>query len=292
MPESFTVVVPIYNPNTEQWLIELAAAVARHENGRVIPLAIALAQPQMDSPQLARAMANCRQRLEAAQAVSATLEAEINPRLRIAYNVAQAISHLSREENANLILLGMGQRSRLGARLFSNIQDDILWSAHCPVVVARLLDSPTTCKTILLPIETPSPDALRTLRFAQVLANTYQAKITLLHVHSSRASELQRSRLTKQLELLVNRFPAADIDIDIRLLEGYNVVSTIVKTASQYDLVMLRLQRRRVGNGLTVGSRTMSLVDQLSGSIILVGEPHPQRSDRPIRADRSAYRLS
>ncbi len=125
-----------------------------------------------------------------------------------------------------------------------------------------------------------------------MLANTYQAKITLLHVHSSRASELQRSRLTKQLELLVNRFPAADIDIDIRLLEGYNVVSTIVKTASQYDLVMLRLQRRRVGNGLTVGSRTMSLVDQLSGSIILVGEPHPQRSDRPIRADRSAYRLS
>lgn len=292
MPESFTVVVPIYNPNTEQWLIELAAAVARHENGRVIPLAIALAQPQMDSPQLARALANCRQRLEAAQAISATLEAEINPRLRIAHNVAQAISHLSREENANLILLGMGQRSRLGARLFSNIQDDILWSAHCPVVVARLLNSPTTCKTILLPIETPSPDALRTLRFAQVLANTYQAKITLLHVHSSRASELQRSRLTKQLELLVNRFPAADIDIDIRLLEGYSVVSTIVKTASQYDLVMLRLQRRRVGNGLTVGSRTMSLVDKLSGSIILVGEPHPQRSDRPIRADRSAYRLS
>ncbi len=291
MPESFTVVVPIYNPNTEQWLIELAAAVASHENGRVIPLAVALAQPQMDSPQLARAMANCRQRLEVAQAISAALEAKINPRLRIAYNVAQAISHLSREENANLILLGMGPRSRLGARLFSNIQDDILWSAHCPVVVARLLDSPTTCKTILLPIENPSPDALRTLRFAQVLANTYQAKITLLHVHSSWTSELQRSRLTQQLELLVTRFPAADIDIEIRLLEGYNVVSTIVKTASQYDLVMLRLQRRRVGNGLTVGSHTMSLVDQLSGSIILVGEPHPQRSDRPIRADRSAYRL-
>ncbi|MEA5448964.1 cation:proton antiporter [Leptolyngbya sp. CCNP1308] len=292
IPESFTVVVPVYNPNTEQWLLELAAAVARHENGRVIPLVVALAQPQMDSPQLARAMTHSRQRLEAAEAISATLEAEINPRLRIDYNVAQGISHLSREENANLILLGMGRRSRLGARLFSNIQDNILWSAHCPVVVARLLDSPTTCKTILLPIENPSPANLRTLRFAQVLASTYQAKITLLHVHSSRASELQRSRLTKQLELLVNRFPASDIDIDIRLVAGDNVVSTIVKTASQYDVVMLRLQRRRVGNGLTVGSRTTSLVDQLTGSVILVGEPHPQRSDRPVRSNRGAFKLN
>lgn len=290
IPESFTVVVPVYNPNTEQWLLELAAAVARHESGRVIPLAVALAQPQMDAPQLARAVAHSRQRLEAAESISATLDAKIDPRLRIDYNVAQGISHLSREENANLILLGMGQRSRLGARLFSNIQDNILWSAHCPVVVARLLDSPTACKTILLPIENPSPANLRTLRFAQVLASTYQAKITLLHVHSSRASELQRSRLTKQLELLVNRFPAADIDIDIRLIAGDNVVSTIVKTASQFDLVMLRLQRRRVGNGLTVGSQTTSLVDQLTGSVILVGEPHPQRSDRPVRSDRTIFK--
>ncbi|MBW4463536.1 MAG: cation:proton antiporter [Nodosilinea sp. WJT8-NPBG4] len=292
IPESFTVVVPIYNPNTEQWLIELAAAVSRHENGRVIPLAIALAQPQMDSPQLARAMAHSRQRLEAAQTISAALEAEIDPRLRIDYNVAQGISHLSREENANLILLGMGQRSRLGNRLFSNIQDNILWSAHCPVVVARLLNSPTTFKTILLPIENPSPANLRTLRFAQVLASTYQAKITLLHVHSLRASELQRSRLAKQLELLVDRFPASDIDIDIRLVGGDNVVATIVKTASDHDVVMLRLQRRRVGNGLTVGSQTTSLVDQLTGSVILVGEPHPLRSDRPVRSNRDAFKLN
>ncbi|MGG6238342.1 cation:proton antiporter [Nodosilinea sp. AN01ver1] len=291
IPESFTVVVPVYNPDTEQRLIELAAAVARYENGRVIPLAVALAQPQMDSPQLARAIAHSRQRLEAARSISATLEAEIAPRLRIEYNVAQAISHVSREENANLIVLGMSTRSRLGGRLFSNIQDNILWSAHCPVVVARLLESPTNCKNILLPIENLSPAALRTLRFAQVLASRSQAKITLLHVHSPRASELQRNRLTKQLELLVKRLPTTEVEIEIRLVAGDNVVSTIVKTASQYDLVMLRLQRRRVGNGLTVGASTTPLVDQLAGSVILVGEPHPQRSDRPIRRDRNPFKL-
>ncbi|MGB5973090.1 MAG: cation:proton antiporter, partial [Nodosilinea sp.] len=291
IPESFTVVVPVYNPNTEQWLIELAATVARYADGRIIPLAVALAQPQMDSPQLARAVTHSRQRLEAAAAISTTLEAKSDPRLRIEYNVAQAISHLSREENADLILLGMGARSRLGAQLFNNIQDTILWSAHCPVVVARLLESPVDCKSILLPIENLSPAVLRTLRFAQVLASHSQAKITLLHVHSLRASELQRARLTKQLEVLVERLPDAGVEIDIRLLPGDNVVSTIAKAAKQYDLVMLRLQRRRVGSGLSVGANTTPLVNQLTGSVILVGEPHPQRGDRPIRSRRSVFKL-
>ena len=284
MPESFAVVVPVYNPNTEQWLIELAATVARYKNGRVIPLAIALAQPQMDSPQLAKALARSRQRLEAAQAISAGLEATIDPRLRIEYNVAQAVSHVSREENANLILLGMGRRSRLRPQLFSNIQDTVLWSAHCPVVVARLLDSPASFKTILLPIENLSPSVLRSLRFAQVLASTHQAKITLLHVYHPRASDIRQTRLRKQIELLVERLPAAETPIEVQLLASDNVVSAIVKTARNYDLTLLRLQRRRVGNGLTLGASTTPLIDQIKGSIILVGEPHPQRADRPVRS--------
>ncbi|MEB3355846.1 MAG: cation:proton antiporter [Synechococcales bacterium] len=280
IPESFAVVVPIYNPNTEQWLIELAATVARYRNGRVIPLAVALAQPQMDSPQLARSIIHSRQRLEIAQTISEGLEATIDPKLRIEYNVAQAVCHVSREENANLIILGMGQKPGLGARLFTNIQDEVLWAAHCPVVVARLLDSPAHFKTILLPIENPSPLALRTLRFAQVLANAHQARITLFHVYSPRASEIHQIRLKKQLELLVARLPKTNSPIDLQLVAGDNVVSTIAKVARSYDLVMLRLQRRRVGNGLTVGSSTTPLLDQLKGSVILVGEPHPVRDLR------------
>ncbi|MFE4104745.1 cation:proton antiporter domain-containing protein [Almyronema epifaneia] len=283
IPESFAVVVPVYNPNTERSLIELAATVAQYENGRVIPLAIALAQPQMDSPQLARAVANSRQRLEAAQAISAEFETAIEPKLRIEYNVGQAICHVSREENANLIIVGMGRQSKLGARLFSNIQDDVLWAAHCPVVVARLLESPTQLKTILLPIENPSLLALRALRFAQVLATVNQAKITLLHVCSPRASQISRTRLQKQLDMLVERLPAADCPIEVQLLARDNVVATIEKTARSYDLVILRSQRRRVGNGLSIGANTTPLLERLQGSVILVGEPHPQRLIRPIR---------
>ncbi|MGF1536732.1 MAG: cation:proton antiporter [Elainellaceae cyanobacterium] len=283
IPESFAVVVPVYNPDTERSLLELAALVARYEGGRMIPLAIALAQPKMDSPQLARAIARSRQRLEAAEMISQAFETPIEPKLRIEYSVAQAICHVGLEENASLIVLGMGRRSRQGVRLTSPIQDNVLWAAHCPVVVAQLQQPPSRIKTILLPVEVPSPSVLRSLRFAQVLASVNQGSVTLLHVHSPRAPQVRRARLQKQLELLVGQMPAADCAIEIQLLGHDSAVSAIAQTARSYDLVVLRLQRRRVGDRFTIGEQASPLLKQLRTSVILVGEPYPQRL-RQVRA--------
>ena len=133
IPEAFSVVVPVYNPENERSLIELAAAVAQYANGRVIPLAIALAQPRMDSPQLTKAVTRSRQLLEDVKTDSETLEFEaiIEPELRIDYNVAQTIAHVGREKNANLIVLGMDRRAKPSRRLFSDIQDEVM--QNCPL---------------------------------------------------------------------------------------------------------------------------------------------------------------
>ena len=296
IPESFAVVVPVYNPENERSLIELATAVAQYASGRVIPLAIALTQPQMDSPQLTKALTRGRQLLETAQEASEAFESiaelVIEPELRISDNVPQTIAHVSREKNANLIVLGMGSHSQLGRRLFTGIQDEVMRMAHCPVMVARLLKSPTAMKTILIPIETPSVMTLRVLRFAQVLASANQAKITLLHVYNPRASVLYQTRVKKQLEVLLNRLPSTNVTIEIELLARDHVVPAITKAARNYDLVILRSQRRRSNSGLTIGANTTPLIQQLSGSVILVGEPHPQPVPSSPRVKAVSAQLS
>ncbi len=290
IPESFSVVVPVYNPNNERSLIELAAAVAQYASGRVIPLAIALDQPQMDSPQLTKALDRSHQLLENVQAMSEQMEFEaaMEPQVRIGSDVPRTIARVGREESANLIILGLAERAGLSRRLFSNIQDEVMRIAHCPVVVARLKDPLSQVKTILIPIETPSVMTLRVLRFAQVLASANNASITLLHVHSSRTSEVSRARVKKQLEILLNRLPPANCSIEIELLARDNVVLAIAKASRRYDLVILRSQRRRSSSGLTIGERTAPLVQRLSGSVILVGEPHlqptTQKMPRPATA--------
>jgi len=285
IPDSFSVVVPVYNPDNERSLIELAAAVAQYASGRVIPLAIALDQPQMDSPQLTKALDRSHLLLENVQTISESIEFEavIEPELRIGDDVARTIARVGREKSANLIVLGLPKQASLGRRLFSNIQDDVMQIAHCPVVVARMLDSFATVKTILIPIETPSVMTLRVLRFAQVLAMANQANITLLHVHSSRASKIYKTRIKKQLEILIDRLPPASCSIEVEMLARDNVVLAIAKASRSYDLVILRSQRRRSSSGLTIGERTTPLVQQLSGSVILMGEPHLQPARQPVR---------
>ncbi|MGB3789997.1 MAG: cation:proton antiporter [Phormidesmis sp.] len=292
VPDSFSVVVPVYNPENERSLIELAAAVAQYANGRLIPLAVALAQPQMDSPQLTKALTRSRQLLEDAQVVSEEFEAITEPELRIGYNIAQTIAHVGRETSANLIVLGMDKRTKLGGkRLFSNIQDEVMQTSHCPVVVARLLEPVSTIKTILIPIENPSVMTLRVLRFAQVLAVANQAKITLLHVYSPRTPKTSQARLKKQMEILLDRLPPADCSIEIELLARENVVLAIAKAAKQYDLIVVRSQRRRSGNGLTVGAKTTPLLQKLSGSVVLVGEPQPQPVRQTVPREKAALKL-
>lgn len=280
---TFTVVVPIYNPKTEFRLLELAAMIAHYEHGRVVPMAVALAQPQMDTPQLRRAIAHSRRRLKAAEAINDEFDVPLEPILRIEYSVPQAICHVSREQDANLIVLGLGRQMKFEAPLLNSVHDDVLWSAHCPVVVARLLASPTQLKNVLLPIENPSPQTIRVLRFAQVLAAANQGKVTLLHVCSTFSSQSYKAHLENQLQRLLRELPEANCQIDVQIVVQDGLVGAISQSALDYDLVILRSQRRRVGSGLSLGTSTQPLLEKITGSVILVGEPYPHRANYPTK---------
>ncbi len=272
--EQFSVVVPISNPQTERYLIEMATLVARHEGGRIVPLAIAPAQARMDSLQMDLAISRSRELLVQAQELSRELGVEAKPLLRVDFDVAAGISHAAREENANIIVLGMSEHLGLRARLFGNLTNSVLWSAHCLVLVARLLDSPLLIKRILVPVENLTARAIRPIRFAQILAETNQAEITLIHVCHPRTEPKRISALRNQLLSLFADF-TSQLSVQVQIVPGDNIIGEILKAASTHDLVVLRSQRRRIGaDGLAIGEISTPLLKQLSCSVVLFGEPH------------------
>lgn len=275
----FTTIVPIYNPKTEMRLLELAAIIAQYEKGRIVPLSVVAAQPQMDSPRIARALLRSQKRLQLAATIREQYAIAVEPIARIEHNVARAIAHVSREQNATLIVLGIGQPARFNAPILNSVHDAVLWSTHCPVVVARLLTSPSEFKNILLPVDTLSPASARVLRFAQVLAASNGGKVTLLHVCNKSSSQSYRQALKHQLEQLNAQLPAIDCKTDIQVVVRSRQTEAIAQIARDYDVVVVRSQRRRIGSGLSLGTLTRPLLEQLSGSIILVAEPSLYRSD-------------
>ncbi|MUH00431.1 sodium:proton antiporter [Scytonema sp. UIC 10036] len=271
--EGFTVVVPVRNPETERALIEMAGLIVRREKGKILALAVTPAHMHMDSPELQTNLQQNKILLSNAVALGQELGVEVEPITRIDYNIPQSISHVSREQNADLVVMGWGRTTGLRARLFSGVIDRVLWASHCPVAVTRLLDSPSNIQRILIPIENLTQESVRIVQFVKILANANQAEVTLLHVCDRRTSAARISWMKSQLELLVSRyFPQSPTNIQV--IPADNVVSTIVRASQSTDLVVLRSRRRRLSIGqVAVSDVTTEVVQQIRCSVVLLGEP-------------------
>lgn len=271
----FKVLVPVYNPKTEQYMIEMAALLARQAQGQIVPLAIAKATAHMDAPKLESAFQRGEQLLENATTISRELGVEAEPLLRIDDATAQGITRASREQKASLIVLGWGRRTGFRARLLGNVIDSVLWAANCPVAVTRLLNSPTQIRRILVPVESITPQAVRKVQFAQMLAAATTAQVTILNVCSRRTSTAKIAWMRSQLSLIVDKL-ALPTRPEIEIKAHDNVSQAILEAAQNSDLVVLRSSRRRTSaGGLIISDVTAQLLATIPCSLVMLGEPQP-----------------
>jgi Kef-type K+ transport system membrane component KefB len=267
----FTVLVPIYNPQTQRYLIEMAALLARQESGQIVPLAIAKAHVQMDSPELEHTLAQSQQLLAQATAIGTEFDVPVSAKIRIDDEIALGISRASREEQANLVVMGWSSTTGLRARLFGSVIDSVFWSSHCPVAVTRLLDSPSAVRRILVPVDGLTEQAARTARFAQALATVNQARVTLLHVFPRRIPQEQVEQFKARLLDFITRSPSTLV-IEIKISMDDNIAAAIIQEAKDYDLIILHTIRHRTAAGLEVSNITSQVVQEITCSFVLFGE--------------------
>ncbi len=272
----FTVVVPIYNPHTQGYLIEAGALLARQESGILVPLSITKAHFHMDEPELTVALEQSQRLLARAVAVSQEFQVKARPATRIDDDVAHGISRTAREVEAHLILMGWRPPTGLRARLFGTVIDSVFWSAHCPVAVLRLMDEPINIHRILVPVKTLSPAALRPIRFAQLFAEANQAQVTVLYFFDPQTSQQSVESFQQDLIQVVSQ-PHATIQPEVICVAQADVAAGIIERARSFDMVVLRSIRRRTAGGLAVSNITTQVLSRVSCSMVLFGEPSTLR---------------
>lgn len=270
----FRVVVPVANPKTEKYLLDMSALIARHESGLVVPLSIAKAYAQMDDPILKQALKQSRRRLKTALKVTTEWDVQTKPIIRIDDDIVHGITRTAKEQNASLIVMGWSNINRLKSRLFGSVTDSVFWSSHCPVAVVRLLTKPIDIFRILVPIKDLSPQTIRTISFANIFAEANKASITLLHISDRKTSIMAVQGFESRLEQIIQKQIQPAIPITTQFLRHDDVATTIVQEANNYDMVVLRSMRRRTVAGLAVSDISDRVVKAVKCSIVLFGEPH------------------
>ena len=270
----FTVVVPIYNPRTEQYLIALAALLAQQHKGQIVPLAITLARPHMSQQQLTKAILRSKRLLAKAKQYSKDYAVNYAPILRIDDQVALGIYRVGQEQQADLIVMGWSDNTSWRARLLGNPVDSVFGSAPCSVVVARLRQHPESVQTILVPVENFSRRGVRMAAFAKRLTAALPAKVTLLHVLSPSLDGSQQHLVKAQMQKLVEQAQLPD-DVQIHWVMSHDIVQTILQEAQTFDLVILHSQRQQaVAEGFGFSSMTTQIIKQLNCSLLVIGEAH------------------
>ena len=274
----YRVVVPVANPKTERYLIEMSALIARHENGLVVPLSVAKAHLNMDDPQLKRTIKQSRRRLKTALRVTEEFKVQAKPIIRIDDDVVHGITRVSREQNASLIVMGWSNFTSFQSRLFGNLPDSVFWSSHCPVAVVKLLEDPVDIQRILVPVKNLSPQTIRTIRFAQIFAEANNSQITLMNIRDRKTSLEKIKRFETRLQKLIEVQINSQIMIETQVIRHDDTASTIIREAEDYDLVVLRSMRRRTAGGLAVSDISDRVVKGVHCSTVLFGEPQDKHS--------------
>ncbi|OUC12027.1 MAG: sodium:proton antiporter [Alkalinema sp. CACIAM 70d] len=267
----FKVLVPIYNPQTQRNLLELAALLSRHEAGQIVALAIARAHIHMDAPELETNLTRTQQLLDQASTIGEEFGVPVTTKIRIDDEIALGISRTSREVQANLVVMGWSSMMGLRARLFGSVIDKVFWSSHCPVAVTRLRTSPSEVRQILVPVDGLTEQSARTARFAQMLAQANQAQVILLHIFPRRTAPLQMEQFKGYLLDFITRDRMAT-NIEVKTMTHDNVAAAILREAQSCDLIVLHTIRHRTSAGLEVSNVTSQVVREAPCSFILFGE--------------------
>lgn len=268
-----TVVVPVYNPITERYLLEMAALLARPAQGQIVALSIARAHVHMDDHNLNTALRQSRKLLQRACDRAIELGVPITASIRIDDDPAHGISRASREHEASLIVMGWSSRTSIRARFFGNTIDSVFWSAHCPVAVTRLLDEPKNFRRILVTVKNLMPKELRAVRFAQVLAEVNQAHLTLIHACATSTPLDQQQELQAQLQAATDP-GTLQVQQTVLVVPNDDPAAEVLGRSGEFDLVIVRSIRRRTSGGLVISQVTHDVVRKLNCSVVMLGEPH------------------
>ncbi|MEM6837143.1 MAG: cation:proton antiporter [Cyanobacteria bacterium P01_C01_bin.120] len=273
--QSFTVLVPVHNPHTEPYLIELAALIAKEKDGVVKPLAIANAQAQMDSPRMNSLFAESEALLQKAVDIGQAMEISIEPLLRIDRKVTEGINHVAKEQRAQLVIMGLGHYSGFKERLFGNLIDDVLWASHCPVAITQLHQSPKLIRSILVPVKRFTASEIHKVQLAIALAQHREVTVTILHITSTSPSPKEEERLKEKMLKLTCDNIKNDVEVVTQVIYRSNIARAILQESKSHELMIMRTRRRRTNaGGLAIGNVSSRIIPQLKCSLILLGEPN------------------
>jgi CIC family chloride channel protein len=189
--------------------------------------------------------------------------------IRLGRNVANAVRQTALENASNVIVLGWPGYTRTAGRLFGSVIDPIVDNPPTDVVVVRYRQR-RPLKKVIVPVS-GALNSRKAVKYAVSMAEFGQggpASVTLLHVLPPQARNGERVRandmFAEVLEGINYEF------IERKLVEGEDLVGTILEESKGYDLIVLGATEEPLFKNLLVGTMPERIARGANVSVMMV----------------------
>ena len=250
------ILIPVANPKTEDFLIELAGILARACDGLLMPLNVAL----YDSP---NPDARQQQQLLLESESLKQLDTHIQPIRRIDTSVSTGILNAALEHQASSIIMGWSGQSSFQETIFGRMLDTVIWNARVPVFVGRLTSPINGKRKVLLVIPENSIHAGLVGDVLQTAMTIAQAVNVPLEIHAA-----------PQFMAVFEREPVfAGIHTQVTPL-SINVVRDISGHIHPQDLILVTTSGSQQRFESSLGSIPEDIAAHIPASLVVMRYPY------------------
>jgi len=251
------ILVAVANPATEEHLITLASILAKASDGLLLVLNVA-----REVGGRVVGLENQKRLLEAE--VITRSEARVQTIRRVDISIARGILHASMEHEASAIVLGWKGAPSFREHIFGSILDDVLWHAHVPVLVGRIIAPINSLERVILVLRDGAMTSMamqETLQVAKIIAQAINARLLVLTTLADLAA------LEEQLKRIKPEYP---FQVD-RL--GHDVRRDVAARAGPHDLILITTPGSRAHFLSALGRLPEQLVATTPSSVIVIHHP-------------------
>jgi len=290
---TYTVLVPIANPKTQQGLLELAAAnaSANTENGSVEIIALNVLQVAGDTQQNVEVdrLEYQRELLEASRSTAEKMGVSLQTRAVVGQDIGETILEVLESEEADHALLGWRGSFGRGEYAFGANLDALLTDVPVDVTLANFRKQPVNDVVALIGDGPNTPTAVRRAAEFATLSGE-NARPTLVNVQlvnretseeSTKSSETAVEQGEETIKAVAQQAGLDPEEYDMSVLVGETIESGVIDAINERDLVCLGLSDRSDLRRDRSGSIAERIHDQTSCNVAIAKSSRGNSADGP-----------
>jgi amino acid transporter/nucleotide-binding universal stress UspA family protein len=272
----YRILIPLHNPDHVIPLMKLAVPIAKASAAEIIVLGVINVPRNLPPHEGMRFVHHKTPLLKKAIQYGTAQGVETRSAVRIAHQVWDGILQTAEDEQATLVLMGWKGYTSTRDRIMGEVTDKIVRLAPCDLITVKLLgDRPI--RRILM-TTAGGPHATLAAEYVGIYHATGECEVTCCYVLQPGASERDRQKARQWIKKTV-RFTNLKGKITIRLLEGKRVATSLVKTAPDYDLIVLGASREGVFSNVLFGEIPEKTARYSKTQVMIV-----KRNEGPVKS--------